>query len=93
MFALTERNGTMKSRISQNTKKELTTAPCYYMPKTFLTDNRLSAYSLDSKLLTGIILSVADNGEAIVEAAELINALGVDYLNKAISDLKGGANS
>lgn len=52
------------------------------MPKTFLTDDRLSTYSLDSKLLTEIILSVADNGKAIVEVIELINALGVDYLSE-----------
>lgn len=52
------------------------------MPETFLTDDRLSTYSLDSKLLTEIILSVADNGKAIVEVIELINALGVDYLSE-----------
>ena len=54
------------------------------MPKTFLTDDRLSTYSLDSKLLTEIILSVTDNGKTIVEVTELINALGVDYLNKIL---------
>ena len=64
--------------------REITTASCYYMPKTFLTDDRLSTYSLDSKLLTEIILSVTDNGKTIVEVTELINALGVDYLNKIL---------
>ena len=83
----------MKSRISHNTKKELTTAPCYYMPKNFLTDEKLSSYSSDSKVLTGIVLSVADNGEAIMETAKLINELGIDYFNKVLSNLKGGANS
>ena len=77
----------MKSLVI-NTDKKGEKLPCYYMPKCFLTESRLSTYSLDSKLLAGIMLSVASNGEAMIETAKLINDLGAEYLNKTISELK-----
>jgi hypothetical protein len=77
----------MKSRIKSGAETS-NAIPCYYMPKSFLTDSRLSEYSSDSKLLVGIMLSIASDGESMLEAAKLINDLGISYLNKTINKLK-----
>ena len=77
----------MKSMIVEN-KNIKQTVPCYYMPKMFLTDHSLSEISLDSKLLTGVIISLAKTGEDIVDAANLIQVLGKDTINELLKELK-----
>lgn len=77
----------MKSHLLNVADKTGEKVPCYYMPKSFLTEIKLSSYSLDSKLLAGIMLSVANSGESMVEAAKLINDLGAEYLNNTIKEL------
>lgn len=78
----------MKKQSIPKTGTQAKFTPCYYMPKNFLIDGALSKYSLDSKLLVGIMLSVASEGKSMVEAATMIKDLGEDYLNKTINELK-----
>ena len=47
-----------------------------------------SEFSLDSKLLTGVIISLAKTGEDIVDAANLIQVLGKDTINELLKELK-----
>lgn len=77
----------MKSILVEN-KNIKQTVPCYYMPKMFLTDHSLSEFSLDSKLLTGVIISLAKTGEDIVDATNLIQVLGQDTINELLKELK-----
>lgn len=78
----------MKSHIKSVSEKKHGKIPCYYIPKSFLTDKKLINYSIDSKLLAGIMLSMANRGEDVIETAKLINNLGTDYINKIILELK-----
>lgn len=62
--------------------------PCYYMPKFFLTNNTLKKYSLDSKLLAGILLSSANTSETVIETANLIKELDNSQIDNVISELR-----
>lgn len=62
--------------------------PCYYMPKFFLTNTTLKKYSLDSRLLAGILLSSADRSETVIETANLIRELDNTQIEKVISELQ-----
>lgn len=67
--------------------------PCYYMPKFFLTNRELKKYSLDSKLLAGILLSSANTSETVIEAANLIKDLDNKQIDNVISELKKGTSA
>lgn len=67
--------------------------PCYYMPKFFLTNKELKKYSLDSKLLAGILLSSASTSETVIEAANLIKDLDNKQIEKVISELRKGTSA
>lgn len=62
--------------------------PCYYMPKFFLTNSTLKKYSLDSKLLAGILLSSANTSETVIETANLIKNLTNSQIDNIISELR-----
>lgn len=62
--------------------------PCYCMPKFFLTNTTLKKYSLDSRLLAGILLSSADTSETVIETANLIKELGDKQIEKVFSELQ-----
>ena len=62
--------------------------PCYYMPKFFLTNSTLKKYSLDSKLLAGILLSSANTSETVTETANLIKNLTNSQIDNIISELR-----
>lgn len=62
--------------------------PCYYIPKFFLTNTALKKYSLDSRLLAGILLSSANKSETVIEAANLIKDLGNKQIDNVISELR-----
>lgn len=62
--------------------------PCYYMPKFFLTNSPLKKYSLDSKLLAGILLSSANTSETVIETANLIKNLTNSQIDNIISELR-----
>ena len=62
--------------------------PCYYMPKFFLTNSTLKKYSLDSKLLAGILLSSANTSETVIETANLVKNLTNSQIDNIISELR-----
>lgn len=62
--------------------------PCYFLPKKILTDEHLKKYSLDSKLLVGILISSASSSEAVIETASLINEVGNEYISEIIRKLQ-----
>lgn len=62
--------------------------PCYYMPKFFLTNSTLKKYSLDSKLLAGILISSANTSETVIETANLIKDLDTNQIDNVISELR-----
>lgn len=62
--------------------------PCYYMPKFFLTNSTLKKYSLDSRLLAGILLSSANTSEIVIETANLIKDLDNSQIDNLISELR-----
>ena len=62
--------------------------PCYYMPKFFLTNCSLKKYSLDSKLLAGILLSSTNSSEIVIETANLIKDLDSKQIENVIAELQ-----
>lgn len=58
------------------------------MPKFFLTNSTLKKYSLDSKLLAGILLSSANTSETVIETANLIKNLTNSQIDNIISELR-----
>lgn len=62
--------------------------PCYYIPKMFIRDIRFSKYSMDCKILAGIILSMAKNTNEVVEAITLLNDVGEEQLTILMDNLK-----
>lgn len=54
----------------------------------FLTNSTLKKYSLDSKLLAGILLSSANTSETVIETANLIKNLTNSQIDNIISELR-----
>lgn len=81
----------MKSIIAEEKRTSVQaqeSVPCYYMPKTFLTDRSLSEYSLDCKLLTGVVISLAHSSKEIMDTASLIQKLGDKAINQMLNELR-----
>lgn len=69
---------------------------CYYLPKELLTNKEFACFSTSSKLLAGIIFSCAENGQAVMETAKLIEKLGKSKINRILKNLgeeKGKQNA
>ncbi len=80
----------MKTNIQRTMNPQQNTygaMPCYYLPKNLLSDKAFSGFSISSKMLTGILLSCAENSQTIVETAELINMLGKEQIKRMLNEL------
>ena len=69
---------------------------CYYLPKELLTNKDFAGFSTSSKLLAGIIFSCAENGQTVMETAELIEKLGKNKISRILKNLaeeKGNQNA
>ena len=59
----------------------MTTAiPCFYIPKTLVTEQKYAGFSGESKLLFGMILTNAEHTKAIMELSRLIAAIDTEDL-------------
>ncbi len=78
----------MKKQSVQKISKQTNFTPCYYIPKIFIKDIKFSNYSMDSKILAGIMLSMAKNTDEVIEAITLLNAVGKEQLTVLMDNLK-----
>ena len=77
----------MKSKIAEQ-RKTSENVPCYYIPKIFISDTKYKDYSLDCKILAGIMISMAKCSNEVIEAIKLLDDVGEEQLTKLMRDLK-----
>lgn len=64
--------------------------PYFGIPCDIIDNGAYSNYSLDSKMLFGIMLNYAKSAEELIEAANLAKKLGKGYIDKKLELLKEG---